>query len=253
MDYVDHSVKTLSDGAHHAGVFKQLVKHIPENSLTGIIVAMNIRSFSPEWLTDPNENALQKYAFIYTPNQPLVMRFLTSLNNYPIKTLRELKHEQEHYFETWQLPYSDPKNCISNWCDVEKYGDWKHPVRQLADHYIKSYAFVIDQHHQRIEDFDDIVQIAQDKKLNLIFHILPEDIQEADSLIGKDLTRLIKGNRNFLLNRYHDPENKVWVVDNLEKVKHQHFTDRDFPTEHYDQTGRRIIAKEISKTLNQIQ
>ena len=41
-------------------------------------------------------------------------------------------------------------------------------------------------------------------------------------------------------------------MDNLEKVDHMDFTDRDFPTEHYNQNGRTIIAKSIAEQLNAI-
>ena len=55
------------------------------------------------------------------------------------------------------------------------------------------------------------------------------------------------------MERYHQPQNNVWVIDNLEKVSHADFTDRDFPTEHYNQNGRTIIAKAIAQQLKVIQ
>ena len=45
MNYCDKSIKSIAEGAHHAGVFKELIKHIPKHQIEGIIVAMNIRSF----------------------------------------------------------------------------------------------------------------------------------------------------------------------------------------------------------------
>jgi|TARA_B110000879_G_scaffold71163_1_gene99401 hypothetical protein len=253
MNYCDKSIKSIAEGHHHAGVFKELIKHIPENTIEGIIVAMNLRSFCPKWLTDEkSENALQQYAAAYAPNFPLVTRLRLALKNYPIKTESELKETRAEYFKTWVLPYPFPKNNIENWCAIEKYGDWKNAKRQLADHYIKSYGFVIEKDHIRINDFDQIVELANTKNLRLIFHILPEDIEEAQILIGDSLTNLIAKNRNFMIQRYHQPQNNVWVIDNLEKVSHADFTDRDFPTEHYNQNGRTIIAKAIAQQLNAI-
>lgn len=252
MNFCNKSIKSIADGAHHVGVFKELTKHIPENSIEGIIVAMNLRSFSPGWLTDENENALQKFSAVYKPLPPLISRLNVALNNYDQYTKHELKKKQTSYFDSWKLPYPEPKNSITNWCAVEKYGDWKNPKRQLADHYIKNYAFVINDRHQRIQEFDEVVQLAKSKKLNLIFHILPENTDEADSLIGKDLIALMDSNRDFLMNRYHKPKQKVWVIDNLKSVRHKDFTDRDFPTEHYNQYGRAIIAQSIAKQLNEL-
>ncbi len=252
MNYCNKSIKSIADGAHHAGVFKELIKHIPENSMEGIIVALNMRSFSPEWLTDENENALQKYAAIYRPLPPLIARMNVAFKNYPIKSKIELNQELDNYFSNWKIPLPPPKNTIENWCAVEKYGDWKNEKRQLADHYIKSYGFIIHEDHPRVKNFDEIVKIASKKKLKLIFHILPENVQEAQSLIGSDLLNLMKRNRDYLLNRYHKPDQQVWVIDNLSKVAHENFTDKDFPTEHYNEKGRTIIAKSIAEKINQI-
>ena len=253
MNYCDKNIKSIAEGAHHAGVFKELIKHIPKNTVEGIIVAMNLRSFSPEWLTDPNENVLQQFAAIYKPNPPLLARLKVALKDYPIETSQEFDKRQKQYFSEWEIPYEFPKNNIENWCAIEKYGDWKNPKRQLADHYIKSYGLVIRKDHIRIHDFDEIVALANSKNLKLIFHILPEDLEEAQTLIGGSLTNLITANRDFIMERYHQPQNNVWVIDNLEKVSHADFTDRDFPTEHYNQNGRTIIAKAIAQQLKVIQ
>ena len=78
-------------------------------------------------------------------------------------------------------------------------------------------------------------------------------MEEAQTLIGGSLTNLITANRDFIMERYHQPQNNVWVIDNLEKVSHADFTDRDFPTEHYNQNGRTIIAKAIAQQLKVIQ
>ncbi len=253
MRYCNKNIKSIADGAHDVEIFKELVKHIPPNSVEGIIMSFNLRSFSPEWMTSTNLNIRRKLSATYKPNPPLITRFFVSLKNYPIHTNKELKRFEADYFQNWQLPYPFPKNTIQNWCEQYKFGDWTHPKRNLADHYIKSYGFVINENHPRIKDFDEVVQLAHAKKLKLIFHVLPENKEEAQALLGSELTNLIKMNRDFAIDRYHNPKQKVWVVDNLEKVSDKSFIDRDFPTEHYDFEGRDIIAKGIAEQLNKIE
>ena len=41
----------------------------------------------------------------------------------------------------------------------------------------------------------------------------------------------------------------VPVVNNLEAVRDPHFIDKDWPTEHYDETGRKAIANEVIKEI----
>ncbi len=252
MNYCTKSVKSIAGGAHHAGVFKQLIKHIPKNTIEGIIVSFNIRSFSPKWLTGINENLLQKYTALYKPNPVLISRLTGSLKFYPIRTQKELEQERNAYFSSWPLPYLFPKNTVKNWYSNERRFSTNDSIANISLEYLKSFAFVINDNHSRTKDFDEIVELAKSKNLKLILHVLPENMDEARRLIGDSLTALIQANRDFAIARYHNPTANVWVIDNLEKVRHVDFTDRDFPTEHYNQNGRTIIAKSIAKQLNAI-
>ena len=84
----------------------------------------------------------------------------------------------------------------------------------------------------------------------MVFNILAENIETADSLVGKDLTSLMTQNAKWLESRYSEKGFKV--VNNLHILKASNFTDKDFPTEHYDEEGRKIIAKNIASSLKTI-
>jgi hypothetical protein len=115
--------------------------------------------------------------------------------------------------------------------------------------YIKTFAFQIDTlTNPRIQDFDDIVSMAREKKLNLIFNLMAENTECADSLVGKDLIFLMKQNRDLLMKRYN--KNGVIVVDNLELVRSEYFTDQTWTTEHYRTPGRKEIAFNLANHLS---
>jgi hypothetical protein len=121
----------------------------------------------------------------------------------------------------------------------------------LADHYIKSYAFQIDaDKNPRIADFDKIVKVAKKKDLNLVFNLLAENTEYADSLVGKNLLWLMKSNRDLLVERYS--KQGVIVVDNLEIVPGWDYTDQHWTTEHYGQYGRQLIAKNVADSLKKL-
>jgi hypothetical protein len=65
--------------------------------------------------------------------------------------------------------------------------------------------------------------------------------------VGKDLSMLMRYNRDLLVNRYS--KLGAVVIDNLEAVPGKHFGEKNWTTEHYDQTGRAIIAKNVCKAL----
>lgn len=65
----------------------------------------------------------------------------------------------------------------------------------LACHYIKTYAFQIDTiQNPRIKDFDNIVALAKKRNWNLVFNLMAENIDKAESLVGNELVSFIKQN-----------------------------------------------------------
>ncbi|MEM9022664.1 MAG: DUF4843 domain-containing protein, partial [Bacteroidota bacterium] len=209
------------------------------------IVAMNLRSFGPGWVHSPLESALMKSNVMLAPRPPLINRFLVSLHAYDNRTAEERRQRKKLQWDQDSLPYAPPQHTVSSWCAVKKWpGD--QPRRGLADHFIKNFGWVLRDSNPRVADFDAIAAAAREQQVQLIFHILPENLALADSLVGPDLTNLIKQNRDFLTARYRD---QAIVVDNLDLVPDEEFTDRDFPTEHYTQQGRKRVAVSLAVAL----
>jgi hypothetical protein len=123
-------------------------------------------------------------------------------------------------------------------------GKWNLAQLGYACNFIKLLGFSIDTlNNPRIKDFDEIVKAAKEKNLNLIFNLMPENVQYADSLGGKELGDLIRQNRNLLMKRYN--KDGVIVVDNLELVNGKDFLEQDQVTEHYLLKGRKQIAANV--------
>ncbi|MGB0403909.1 MAG: hypothetical protein ACPGEG_07415 [Salibacteraceae bacterium] len=246
------SIKPVTSSAHHAGIFAPVIQQLNSESVKGIVVVLNYRSFSPEWIESFNENSLQQSKVLYEDRPHLLNRLLVSLNAYKPLSDQERTANFKRMFIEWKLPYPAPKNTIDSWCMVEKYGDWRNPKRQLADHFIKNYAFVLNENTPRISDFDKISEIAKDKNLQLLFVIIPENMELANELLGSDLTDLMNTNRTYLNARYDHPEQNQHVLDIMDLLNDDNFTDREFPTEHYNYEGRLKVATTISKKLKEL-
>jgi len=248
-DYLDnHAVVAIDTGAIHAGVFKKLISLIPDqNNLKYIIVNMNYRSFGISWIMSSLENSIAKQSVFYA-NRPLIInRFLQGLNYYDALPSNERLKIIQTEWKNKPLPFNVPKNNVTDWCAVEKWGDWTNPKRNLADNYIKQYAFVIDSNNVRVKDFDEIVDLCKQKNITLVFNILGENLVQTKYLIDSDLTDLMIENKNWLIKRY-SPQGTI-IVDNLTKIADSCFYERDFPTEHYSFEGRNKIAKSISEQI----
>jgi len=249
--YPSLQVDAVNKPASHAGTHLKLMEIIEEGSEVQTIVAtMNLRSFGPDWVHSNLETALNQSEVMYNHRPALLNRLLVSLKAYDDKTEEERLEDKLSDWGSLPLPYDPPMHNVNAWCAVEKWGDWRNPKRQLADQYIKQFALVLTEDHPRVHDFDQMVELANERGWNLVFNILPENLEVADSLVGAPLTDLMKQNRDWLKERYE--ARGAIVVDNLELLGDAHFTDKNFPTEHFDDTGRKKIAHQLASSMQTI-
>lgn len=251
----------VSRPAMHAGMFAAVIRHLsPKAKVKTVIFTLNMRSFDATWINSPLESYLLKTKLMYQPYPPIVNRFLLSLNAYENKTEKEREEDMLAQWEKDPLifPYPFKYKNVRDWDKamasggyLNADGSWDIPKIDLACHYIKAYGFQIDTAtNPRIKDFDEIVSICKGKNLNIVFNLLSENVQYADSLVGKDLVYLMKQNRDLLVNRY--TQKGVLVVDNLEAVNGKDFVDQHWTTEHYKEKGRRIVARNLAEGLKKI-
>ena len=249
----------LTKAASHAQTYYYMLRHIPASAaVETVIVTMNLRSFGPLWIYSKLETALRKQLVLLEDNPPLVNRFMLAFKAYPIKTEEEWNElAYEHWkVDTFNIPnFTWLTNAdwnyamnVHGWYDANGQKDWE--VTALACHYIKTYAFQINDDNPRVKDFDAIVDLCHERGWNLVFNLMAENVDKANELVGKDLILLLKYNRDYLLQRYGSLDG-VTVVDNLNLVRDVNFIDQDWTTEHYYEEGRRIIAYHLAQTLRQ--
>jgi hypothetical protein len=255
--FPDKRMGTLNMAAYHGNLFLPVIKNIDTASpVETVIVTMNMRTFNQDVIHGELETALQKSARMYHPNPPLLNRFFMAFNFYDNQEAidRDYKMWQDWTYDTLKSDVdsiSFPAPTIRQWCYLEKFplpeGGEDMPKRILADHYIKGYAFHITSENPRVKDFDEMVEVARDKNIQLVFNLLAENVDYADSLVGSNLVWLMRKNRDFLVERYS--KKGVLVVDNLEVVAGEDFTDQNWTTEHYTERGRRAIAKNAADAI----
>jgi len=249
------NIRGISKGAIHASTFKALINRIDDQStVKTVIVTMNLRSFGINWIESELETNLSRAEILYSTYPPVVKKFLLTFKAYDNTPLFKRKEIiKSHYKgDKFKLPHQH-FSSVYEW-DKEMYdkgipdaNGTKDPEKtNVACHFIKNYAFVIDENNPRIKDFDAIVSLCKERNLNLIFHILPENHERAAELCGSDLDELMKQNVSFLKNRYR----KASVfISNYDLLPDSVFIDREWPTEHYSFTGRYSVARRISESL----
>ncbi|CAN5743096.1 hypothetical protein BH11BAC7_BH11BAC7_18190 [soil metagenome] len=246
---------TLEHGAYHAANYLALIKNIKTGAkVKTLIVTMNLRSFGIGWINSTLETPLMKANVMYRMYPPVIKRLMLALSDYDTKPQDERGKEMIDHWRKDQLNVAPdfPYKTTYDWNDARCYstadtfpdGTQNAPQKDLACNYIKILGFSIDTlSNPRVKDFDEIVRTAREKNLHLVFNLVSEKIDYADSLVGSELVSIMRQNRDLLLNRYN--KDGVIVVDNLELVEAADFLEPDVVSEHYNQVGRLGIATHV--------
>jgi len=261
-DYLNRRIEELrinhvDNAGLQASNYLHIMRHIPKDApLKGVVVTVNLRSFGPTWLYDANTNYLNKADELIKPRPKLLNRFFVALKAYDhfddAERKELLKNARKAPIEfDGQLPFRslyEWNEWMANGGIRTEEGKWDKPKISLACHHIKNFAFVIDfEKHPVIKSFDDIVELAQLRGWQLAFHILSENITEAEELVGPDLATLMEYNVTRLVEYYE--AKGVLVVNNLRTVPEPEYRDRIFPTEHYNNYGKKLCAKKLEQAI----
>jgi hypothetical protein len=252
----DLKLVTVDTFAVHAGIYKYWIREI-KNKPKAIVVTMNLRSMDAAWIHSELENKLQRTILAAKTPFAAVNRLLMS-----VKLLKKEKTDKEReqdrldtwIYDTLVFPYEFKYKNVRQWDDamanggwLKADGSWDFEKIELACHYIKGYAFNVNEKNPRLKDFDEIAVWGRENNVKIYFNLMAENVHTADSLVGKDLVFLMRDNRDKLIKRYEAMG--ATVIDNLELVPSENFLDKKWTTEHYNDKGRILIAKNVAKHI----
>jgi hypothetical protein len=255
--YPGLTITDITKDAAHAGIYLSYLKNIPKDKdIKTVVITLNLRSFGAAWIHSELESSLQRDAVLMGDAPPFIKRLFLSFRNYDVKSGQEriLDMKSRWTREILHLPGKFPYKNVVEWDDAVaatgiKNDDGSIDAKtNLACSYIKSYGFQIDTlTNPRVEDFNEIVNYAKARGWNIVFNLLAENMQKARELVGENLIYLMEQN-GTLLTEYYSRKG-VAVVDNLNVLESHCFIDQDWTTEHYTETGRKTIAKNIAEAI----
>lgn len=260
-NYPQLKMLSIDKPASHAGVFNSWIKVMDVGTWKpkALVVTMGLRTFNSDWINSPLETPLNESLVMARPFPPLLNRFLLALGVYDATpdSVRQQRRQLDWRDQTLDFPYKTKYNSVKTWDSIMGNGSyllpdgsWDIKKIRLACHYVKAYAFTIKEDNPRLNDFDEIAAWGNKHQVPLVFHIIPENCEYADSLVGKDLIFLMRRNVAFLERRYN--KGLIKVLNNLELLKGSCYTEKDWTTEHYSCGGRKILASRLSAQLNEV-
>jgi len=256
--YPGLKITNINQYATHGGIYRSWLSQIDlvNNKPKALIITLNLRSFDATWIHSKLETQLQESMMLTKPYPNIINRFLLALQAFDNKTEQQ---REKDMLKTWAgtpliFPYPFKYKTVSEWdygmaqgTYLKPDGSWDTEKIALACHYIKAYAFNLNETNPRIGDFDAIALWCSKNKVNLYLNLMAENIEYADSLVGKELVFLMRQNRDYLVKCYNKDNCKV--IDNLELVPGIDFIDQNWTTEHYGYKGRMTIAENLAEGL----
>ncbi len=286
--YFDSSVRVtgVSHDGYHVGMFRKMLGLLPKQGKNGrmptLVVTVNMRSFGPAATYNPNEASNQQEAVFYTHRLPLLSRMFVSLHHYDNRNSLEMEREKFRWWRTHALNLWDESGMtlIGNTYLTTKswFGDLStknfelpQEIRNMADAYVKEFAWIMDNDNPRLRDLKMMVEECNNRRVNFVLLLLAPNRAHADSLFGKQLTQYIDYNLEFLRSSFRKWQREIETkqgncaagLAGLTMVdipalyqknygsfpSSNHYTDQFFPTEHVDAHVRGFIALQLAWAL----
>ena len=294
--YFDSSVQVtgVSHDGYHVGMFRKMLGLLPERGKNGkmptLIVTVNMRSFGPAATFNPNEASNQQEAVFYSHRLPLLNRVYVSLHHYDNRNSLEMEREKFRWWRTHNLNKAQDKlsgeslirsfensyTTTKQWFGALSEQNYELPqeIRNMADAYVKEFAWVLNDDNPRLKDLKAMVEYCSDKNVNLVLLLLIPNRAHADSLFGQQLTQYIDFNLDFLRDRIAGWQQeiekrngdcatgvggltlvdipKLYIENYGSFPSSSHYTDQFFPTEHVDAHIRGFISAQLAASLGDI-
>ncbi|MFZ9969825.1 MAG: DUF6929 family protein [Bacteroidia bacterium] len=256
-------VRAVTHPSYHPGLFLKMLE-LRGDRKPLVVITVNLRTCGPSAVFSGNEASNQQEALFYSQRPALLTRTFLSLHHYDNRSAAEMERLKRQFWRTQplndpeQLP-SSPYDYTRDWLDhlAASHYELDSRVRNMADAYVKEFAFVLNEQNQRVQDLKAIAELCKGEGIPLLFHLLPPNYAHAEALFGDEqtagnLVSFIDRNRDFLLQQFN--QWGVKCIDNSQWGRHaadhgHHYTDQWFPTEHYDAGIRQHIAQQLALSL----
>lgn len=258
MRLPDQQVAAVSQSGFHGGVYHKLLQNVSDSaSIKTVVVTLNMRAFTAPIIWSKNENQLNKRMVMLEDRPPLVNRFMLSFQGYTVLSEDERLERIQTSWETDSLHNDNlPFATLWQWFDSTRTGAWNpagKPIapqdRELAALYIQNYSFSIDTAaNPMIAHYDAICELAQERGWNLLFLLVPDNLQKAELYGGPELRKMVEQKHDLLTHRY---TTKGAVVMRSQLESWEDLFVEPNPNSHYKAWGRYTLGYETADKMKE--
>lgn len=253
------SMGCISRAAYHIGVyyqFSRLLQYLT-NKPKIVVFPVNMRSFSPQWDTNPEHRCIELIRKI----EKCIGKFGNSINKclYGI----DKKISKSDFLNTRVFYPGTSFQYVKEFEDIIRTKpEQKDQIVFRRRHiFIYHYMYKLEPTHQKLLLLRDLIQLLKDMQIVTIIYITPINFKAGLKYVGDDFMRVFSSNLRVVFNclgctSQSVLDNPVFLRerscvfgDYSQSLGPEYFFNEDHPTEHLNETGRAFLAKIISNMI----
>lgn len=239
----DRDILKVDHGSYETELFNDYLSYILSKNVKPktTIVVVNMRSFSPAWDIKPSwqfeeEHFFLKYPLLRSFYKPFGVFKLVNTNQIPIADYLDTDvysgTEVVGKVKDFDFTTADPNVVTTS--DIRKK-------------LIFQYMYNLTPEHRKIKAIKNIVSLAQNANIELLFYITPIDYQTGEKYLPGRFNDQLAANIN-IIKGVLDSEN-IDCIDMSLDLDASQFSWTVYPNEHLRIAGKRFVAKKLAQKL----
>ena len=235
----EYSLREIPHPAYNLDIFleycKYIVKH--KNRPIGIIIPINMRSFSPEWDKRPEYQFVKEKMILKGGIYLKIIKILNCFNF-------DFNPKTQWLFEN--TPVYNGNKYIGK---VKDFINLNYLENKIKDKLIFDYMYPLKKEHRKIVSMKNIVKILNKNNIKPIFYITPIDYEIGEKYLPDQFVKRLSKNTKVIGSVLK--KEKTDVLDLSLSLRSNYFNWKDmyFPNEHLKENGRMLVAIALSKYI----
>jgi hypothetical protein len=242
-------VASVSHTAYHLGVFYHLIRALEKMRQRPkiVILPINLRSFSPQWDLNP--------LWQFDQEVKALEQYLAD-SSYGSSTIKELVKSSEFFSQFDSTPISYPNTPFKYIGQFRAIINTRPETEELRKFRLEQiftfhYMHQLTPDHPKLMCLDKITQLLLRMNISLVTYITPVNFQAGERYAGEAFSKTSKENAAIVSNimQPYRQSSQINFLDFSHFLGSEYFFNKDDPTEHLNQEGRKKLANVINDAV----
>jgi hypothetical protein len=231
----------LTRGAYNPTIYETLLSYISRSPYRpkAVIIAINLRSFSPEWDRRP-EYQFEKEKLFLSSSIPFFASFFK-----PLAVFRAINVTTVTYEDWFNTPVYNGLLKVGTVQDFENQKKFNLINEDnIRAKYIYEYLYSLDSEQRELKSLEKTIALAKAAGIQVYVYLTPIDYQEGKKYLGDDFIKQTSANANLICSVIK--EQGLPCLNLAFSLDSSYFNHPAYPNEHLKSEGRKFVAEHIN-------